>query len=119
MPEFPVAVITAAKINVLKGELTVALRIPYDPDEAADMLDEAHELRRLHETEMPVLLAITPFVKQLSLYGTDRRERPPAPSLPEYDVSDWNTPRMADPVQPPDDRPSHTTVDGLLDGGAA
>jgi hypothetical protein len=99
MPDFPIAVITATQINVLKDELRVTLRIPYDPEAPGDTLAAAHELRRLHATEMPVLLAIRPFAQQLPL----------APEVAD-EPSDWTT-RADDP-----DRPSGDTLAAFLSG---
>lgn len=118
MVAFPCAAITTARINVLKNELTVTLRIKYSTDESDAVLDEAHELRRLYETEMPVAVTVTPYVRQLSLL--------PAADAAEHaeqsaDASDW-VPRVPDdppPAADVNDRPTGETLDDFLSGGAA
>ncbi len=104
MANFPVAQITAARLNVLKGELVVALRVPFTPDTQADVLEQAASLRRMFEAEYPVSFTVRPLYEQPEL-------------LPE--PTDWPTAlnaALAPPPAPDPDAPTGTTLADFLSG---
>lgn len=88
MANFPVANITAARVNVLKGELTVQLRVPFNPDTEADVLQQAAGLRRMFEAEVPVTFMVRPVWEQPELLpaapAPDWQDRPTGDTLGDF-----------------------------------
>ena len=118
MANFPVAAITAARVNILKGELTVQLRVPFNPDTEADVLKQAAGLRRMFEAEAPVMFTVRPLWEQPGLLPED------APEAAATRRADWRAlleaaepaPEPEPPAAPDPDRPTGQTLDDFLSG---
>lgn len=113
MANFPVATITGARVNILKGEMTVQLRVPFNPDNEADVLAQAASLRRMFEAEYPVSFTVRPLWEQPSLLPDD-----PAPQTADTPRADWRAPLDAPepPAAPDPDEPTGQTLDDFLSG---